>query len=340
MKAPFPYFGGKKLIAEKVWEILGDCDGYVEPFFGSGAMLWKRPNWEGTYELINDKDCHVANVWRSIRNAPDQVAEWADFPINHAELNARSEYLKANAKAMRQAVGTDESYFDPKMAGYWIWCACLWIGASDLNEESKEREDWNRPIPRLSGVGIFNQECKEWNTAIPVLGKYAGIFSKKTRDNGFEGEALLPRNNGIYNWMRVLANRLKDVTGLCGDWKRGLHTIEMGQSHHIANSCAIFLDPPYGGENKHDIVYTEDSFNVAKEVREWCVANGSRKHLRIALCGYGNEHDELLSHGWQKLEWKASGGYGNQNKEGNDNSKLERVWYSPNCTKPNQPTLF
>jgi len=37
--APFPYFGGKRKIASVVWEYLGDPKTYIEPFFGSGAVL-------------------------------------------------------------------------------------------------------------------------------------------------------------------------------------------------------------------------------------------------------------------------------------------------------------
>jgi REP element-mobilizing transposase RayT len=45
LKAPFPYFGSKRAVASVVWERLGDCPNYVEPFFGSGAVLLGRPHW-------------------------------------------------------------------------------------------------------------------------------------------------------------------------------------------------------------------------------------------------------------------------------------------------------
>jgi DNA adenine methylase len=43
LQAPFPYFGGKSRVAEIVWARFGDVDNYVEPFFGSGAVLLARP---------------------------------------------------------------------------------------------------------------------------------------------------------------------------------------------------------------------------------------------------------------------------------------------------------
>lgn len=39
LKAPFPYFGGKSKVAHLVWERLGDVHTFIEPFFGSGAVL-------------------------------------------------------------------------------------------------------------------------------------------------------------------------------------------------------------------------------------------------------------------------------------------------------------
>jgi len=65
LKAPFVYFGGKSMIADVVWRYLGDVKQYIEPFFGSGAVLLKRPptQHEKIYEIINDKNGFVANVW-------------------------------------------------------------------------------------------------------------------------------------------------------------------------------------------------------------------------------------------------------------------------------------
>jgi DNA adenine methylase len=39
LRAPFPWFGGKSRAAHLVWAAFGDVPNYVEPFFGSGAVL-------------------------------------------------------------------------------------------------------------------------------------------------------------------------------------------------------------------------------------------------------------------------------------------------------------
>ena len=83
-KAPFPYFGGKSAIAKKVWQALRQPDHYIEPFFGSGAVLLARPNWKHEMtETVNDKNGFICNVWRSIQFSPDETAKWCDWPVNH-----------------------------------------------------------------------------------------------------------------------------------------------------------------------------------------------------------------------------------------------------------------
>ena len=83
LKAPFPYFGGKAKIASKVWAALGNPKHYIEPFFGSGAVLLARPGNERYIESVNDKDGFVSNVWRSLQFSPDETAKWCDWPVNH-----------------------------------------------------------------------------------------------------------------------------------------------------------------------------------------------------------------------------------------------------------------
>ncbi|MCP4961624.1 MAG: DNA adenine methylase, partial [Actinomycetia bacterium] len=79
-KAPMPYFGGKRKAAELVWNLLGDCPHYVEPFAGSLAVLLERPhpaNRPYSSETVNDADGLIVNVWRAIAQHPEQVAEAA-----------------------------------------------------------------------------------------------------------------------------------------------------------------------------------------------------------------------------------------------------------------------
>lgn len=81
MQPPFPWFGGKSRVSGLVWERLGNVPNYVEPFFGSGAVLLNRPHDPGT-ETVNDIDGYVANFWRALQADPEAVAQWCDWPVN------------------------------------------------------------------------------------------------------------------------------------------------------------------------------------------------------------------------------------------------------------------
>jgi hypothetical protein len=131
LKAPFPYYGGKSKVAHIVWDALGDCKSYIEPFFGSGAVLLARPGFDPSrhVETVNDKDGNISNVWRSIQYSPDEVAKWCDWPVNHCDLAARRKVLIANEDRLLSNLIADPEWHDPKLAGYWIWAASCWIGS-------------------------------------------------------------------------------------------------------------------------------------------------------------------------------------------------------------------
>lgn len=69
LKSPYPYFGGKSKVAGIIWQRFGKVERYIEPFFGSGAVLLANPHWRETSEIVNDRDHFIANCWRAIRNA-------------------------------------------------------------------------------------------------------------------------------------------------------------------------------------------------------------------------------------------------------------------------------
>ena len=74
LQAPFPYYGGKKTVARLIWERFGRVPNYVEPFFGSGAILLNRPlHGSLVSETVNDKDCFLANFWRTVKFSREKL---------------------------------------------------------------------------------------------------------------------------------------------------------------------------------------------------------------------------------------------------------------------------
>lgn len=290
LKAPFPWFGGKSRAAEIVWPRLGNVPNYVEPFAGSLAMLLSRPHKPHT-ETVNDLDCYLANFWRAIKAAPDATAEAADWPVNEADLLARHRWL-LNQEGFRERMRADPEYFDAKIAGWWVWGLCSWIGSGWCVDKAADQ------LPHLGNAG------RGIHKKLPHLG-----------DAG----------RGIAGWFEMLSERLRRVRVACGDWDRVL-----GESVTFKHGpTAVFLDPPYDAD-LHDVTYSADT-NCSAAVRKWALENGKNKLLRIAICGYGAEHDELLKHGWDKETWKARKGYQTVDEDGKSGSEQERIWFSPHC---------
>src|ERR1700738_790410 len=93
LKAPMPYFGEKAAVAEMVWDRLGQVQNVIEPFCGSLAVLLARPRPFSGVETVNDLDCRVSNVWRSLQRDPEAVAEWADSPVVEVDLHSTHRWL-------------------------------------------------------------------------------------------------------------------------------------------------------------------------------------------------------------------------------------------------------
>jgi hypothetical protein len=151
LKAPFPAFGGKSRVADLVWERLGDVTNFIEPFSNSAAVLLARKT-APRIETINDLNCYVANFWRAVGRDPEAVADHADWPVNETDLHARHRWLVLSAESaeFRQRMRTDPEHYDPRIAGWWVWGACCWIGAGWC--DTKESAEWEQS-PYLSREG-------------------------------------------------------------------------------------------------------------------------------------------------------------------------------------------
>ena len=323
LKSPFPYFGKKSAVAGEVWEALGNVSHYIEPFFGSGAVLLNRPLFDPTKftETVNDSDGFICNLWRSLQFSPDETARWCDWPVNHADLSARKQTLIKNEGKLLENLILDDVWHDPVMAGYWIWAASCWIGSGltsigQIPHMSNTGEGVHKigQIPHMSGAGM----------GVHRIGKRPHVSDA--------GEGVQePYNTNIYKWFRDLSERLRYVRVVCGDWLR----VCGGNWQDKLGAVGIFFDPPYGVEDRDTTVYHHDSTSVAKDVLAWVKERGQKPTYRIVLAGY-NEYEDLADFGWNSKSWIARGGYANMwNGNGKENRKRETLWFSPHCIENN-----
>jgi hypothetical protein len=324
IKSPYPYFGGKSKVAAEVWRRFGDVDTYIEPFYGSGAVHLANPNWRTTVETVNDLDHYIANFWRAIQNAPDEVAYYADSPINETDLHSRHLWLVNEGRTRITLCEIDPDHYDAKVAGWWVWgISCWMIGGFCETRPAK-------------GASKKNRDVDVAKRSLPHLGEGRGVHRTTLRIGDVEdiGSAakIFPRNDGLYTYIRQLAERMADVRVCCGGWERVLKPAVTWAGGTQQKTCGVFLDPPYSKEADRDMrVYRLDNGDVAHDVREWCVQNGQNPNMRIALCGYeGEGHDGMVKLGWSVFEWKAHPGF----NKSYDNAVRERIWFSPHCTEP------
>lgn len=65
--------GSKTRLAPTIVDLLGPHDTYIEPYFGSGAVLLAKPR--SAHEIVNDLDGEVTNFYRILRDRPDELIE-------------------------------------------------------------------------------------------------------------------------------------------------------------------------------------------------------------------------------------------------------------------------
>lgn len=151
MKAIIRYPGSKWGIAN--WIISHFPDGYekmvyLEPFCGSGAVFFnKRP---GAVETINDLDSDVVNLFRVLREQPEELKRVLTFtPYSREEYDRSFEACEDPLeKARRYMVRTTQT-IGAKMDGKCGWrnhkqmkiggTACKWGGITDTIDLAAQR---------------------------------------------------------------------------------------------------------------------------------------------------------------------------------------------------------
>lgn len=309
VKAPFPYFGGKTAAVDLVWPRLGRPKQYIEPFCGSAAMLLAAPR-RASLEVVNDVNGFLANFWRAVKHQAGDVARWADYPVSHIDLGARHQWLMQQREHIGAALHDPDWPGDAKVAGWWLWGQCCWIGSGWC--------EWNGKVPHAGSAGM----------GVQAIGKVphasdAGRGVQAIGQVPHTSDAGMWTSSGAvaWRWLHQLATRLERVRVVHGEWHRCLN------AHYGGNETAVFLDPPY---RAYEAVYGADG--VADAVVAWARENA---HLRVALCGHLGDYDMP---GWDVVRWSR----GRLTYAGGKTTDLEAIWFSPGCVpaQREQASLF
>jgi hypothetical protein len=208
----------------------------------------------------------------------------------------------------------DPAHFDARVAGWWLWGACAWIGDGWCSGEGPWTSDGERWIDRRDG----GNEGGGINRGLPHLGDEGMGINRKLPALGND------RGAKILAWMRQLSARLRDVRVACGDWSR---VVTGAATRAGGYPCGILLDPPYP-EGAMSYAAGSEGSDVWHEVRRWAEENGGDPDLRIVLCGYEGLDAPA---GWKTAFWSGAGrGYASTEAALN-NVDRETLWLSPAC---------
>jgi site-specific DNA-adenine methylase len=274
-------------------------------------------------ETVNDIDNYIANFWRALQHAPDEVAETADHPVNECDLTARHIWL-VNQGAERVArLDGDPDYYDAQIAGWWVWGISCWIGSGWCSGKGP----WMNIDGKIAHVDVDDSTGVSRRRV--RLGHQKGV--KRQRIHLASNIGVNRRRIDLAAYLSALADRLRYVRVCCGDWSR---VVTDGALSH-GSTVGVFLDPPYDTDIRAGFIYNSDGAHghISADVRQWALEHADNPRYRIVLAGYEGEHD--MPDTWRVIEWSASSSYQTANssqENGNAvNRHLERLWLSPNC---------
>lgn len=124
MKAVIKYPGSKWSIADWIIKFFPEHHSYLEPFFGSGAVLFNKPR--SHIETVNDLDGNVVNLFEWIKRDPERLAHEIYFTPHGKQYRcemddaAQSELLDVSLvhKGPVLISGYDNNLYNDRLKGW------------------------------------------------------------------------------------------------------------------------------------------------------------------------------------------------------------------------------
>jgi DNA adenine methylase len=138
VRPPFAYYGGKVGLSRKLVDLLPPHRVYIEPFFGSGAVLFaKAPS---PMEFVNDIDDGIVTFFRVLRERPEDLAR-----VCRLTPYARAEY--------QAAVATEGSTVDDLERARLFWVRVN----QSFAKTAGVRTGWSATVARTQSTGASVQ---------------------------------------------------------------------------------------------------------------------------------------------------------------------------------------
>lgn len=164
MKAIMKYPGSKWKMSKWLINMFPEHHSYVEPFFGSGAVLFNKPRSD--IETVNDLDSNVVNLFHWIKKDPERLAReiyftpyarevyeksYTDIPADDFE-KAVQFYIRLNMGHGFRTTGEKVGWKNDVQGREKAYAAQDWVNLPDKILQAAER---------LRGVQIENKPAIE-----------------------------------------------------------------------------------------------------------------------------------------------------------------------------------
>lgn len=166
-KSPFGYYGAKQRIARHIVKMLPPHNAWVEGFCGSAAITLARP--PAPIEIINDLDNQIINLFRQLRNKPEELIKAIELtPYSRAEFQAARydepslDPIERARRFIVETMMTVNSTVGNKNSGF-----SFSHSYSRGHKEARVNRWCNLPsrlekvVERLRGVRVENRDARE-----------------------------------------------------------------------------------------------------------------------------------------------------------------------------------
>ena len=326
----YTYFGCKKKMIDIVWtEYFHDIDMLIEPFAGTAVIACNKPdtvNVKTTY--LNDYDCHIANVLRSVVYDSEALIDYICHPRLELDLHMIHDYITGAKPYLRDLLMKNIDAHDVKLAGWWVWGINHWIGGSWCNCELKKIDKLTEQYDEdffvyPSGVG---EKVSTGRNKLISSDQVTHQKISTDRNKLLHGDQLTHnKTSDRYDHVSTIVNNIYDQLSeakiMYGDFERVITDSYTGDGKRVG----IFMDPPYQKvscatyDNLYGSSNLKEDHNTFDRAKKWFLDNYKNPKLKIILCGHKECFDDIHCD-IKKVEWKRGGGYA-KDKDG-QNSEM------------------
>lgn len=165
--------GNKTRIADKIYCHFPPHETYIEMFFGAGGMFFNKPR--AKYNIVNDLDSEVFNLWQVVKFQPDALKKEMELLPWHQTVwdTYKKTYLNESDNVLRAALFLMYSNF-----GYMGKPNTMRVGPNN-NTKKLITENIEATMKVIQNVVFLNDDFRD------VLGRISLPDDKKDKDKIF-----------------------------------------------------------------------------------------------------------------------------------------------------------